>query len=101
MSGKHLWKLLLTIVIVGISVSYLVPYEDQPFGEYLREKSDSEEFIQLLERAEQRVENKEVVSLYMGLKAIGAEERIDISEYFPEINLKPRFAMLRSETRSC
>tara|TARA_B110000467_G_C18336686_1_gene498631 strand:- start:361 stop:2889 length:2529 start_codon:yes stop_codon:yes gene_type:complete len=88
MSGKHLWKLLLTIVIVGISVSYLVPYEDQPFGEYLREKSDSEEFIQLLERAEQRVENKEVVSLYMGLKAIGAEERIDISEYFPEINLE-------------
>lgn len=88
MSGKHLWKLLLTVVIVGISVSYLVPYEDQPFGEYLREKSDSEEFIQLLERAEQRVENKEVVSLYMGLKAIGAEERIDISEYFPEINLE-------------
>ena len=88
MSGKHLWKLLLTVVIVGISVSYLVPYEDQPFGEYLREKSDNEEFIQLLERAEQRVENREVVSLYMGLKAIGAEERIDISEYFPEINLE-------------
>lgn len=88
MSGKHLWKLILTVLIVGFSVSYLVPYEDQPFGEYLREKSDNEEFIQLLDRAEQRVENKEVVSLYMGLKAIGAEERIDISEYFPEINLE-------------
>ncbi|MBT7867506.1 MAG: protein translocase subunit SecDF, partial [Opitutales bacterium] len=89
MSGKHLWKLILTIVIVGFSVSYLVPYEDQPFGEYLREATDSEEFLQILERAEQRVVNDtSVVSVYMALKAIGNEERIDLSEFFPQINLE-------------
>jgi SecD/SecF fusion protein len=89
MSGKHLWKLILTIVIVGFSVSYLVPYEDQPFGEYLREATDSEEFVQILERAEQRVVNDtSVVSVYMALKAIGNEERIDLSEFFPQINLE-------------
>jgi SecD/SecF fusion protein len=89
MSGKHLWKLLLTIVIVAFSVSYLVPYQDQEFGSYLREATDSEEFVQILERAEQRMESDDgVVSVYMALKAIGTEERIDLSEFFPQINLE-------------
>ena len=52
MSGKHLWKLIATIVIVAISLSYLVPWEDQDFGEYLRTASESEEFHQILDRSQ-------------------------------------------------
>lgn len=89
MSGKHLWKLLLTIVIVAFSASYLVPWEDQEFGDYLREATDNEEFVQILERAEHRVDSDDgIISVYMALKAIGSEERIDLSEFFPQINLE-------------
>ncbi len=80
---------MLTVIIVGFSVSYLVPFEDQPFGDYLEENAVGEEFSGILERAKTRMESDEsVVSVYMALKAIGNEERIDLSEYFPQINLE-------------
>ncbi len=89
MSGKHLWKLLLTIVIVGFSLSYLIPLEDQDFAEFLREASDNPEFTEILDRAVELEEgDTKVVSVYMALKTIGTEEKIDLSQYFPQINLE-------------
>lgn len=89
MSGNHIWKLLLTIVIVGFSVSYLVPWEDQPFDEYLEETAVGEDFTGILERAKTRtVEDDSIVSVYMALKSIANEERIDLSQYFPHVNLE-------------
>ncbi len=90
MSGKHLWKLLATVVIVGFSISYLVPWEDQDFAEYLRGASDSAEFDQILDRAMalEKTDDK-VVSVYMALKSIGNGERIDLSQHFPQIALEP------------
>ncbi len=90
MAGKHIWKLLLTVMIVAFSVSYLIPLEDKDFSEYLRGASDSEEFYELLDRAETRMaEEDSVQSVYVGLRDIVTEERIDLSQYFPDINLDP------------
>ena len=90
MSGKHLWKLIATIVIVAISLSYLVPWEDQDFGEYLRTASESEEFHQILDRSQALTRtDDQMVSVYMALKKISNDERIDLSQYFPQISLEP------------
>ena len=90
MSGKHLWKLIATIVIVAISLSYLVPWEDQDFGEYLRTASESEEFHQILDRSQALTRtDDQVVSVYMALKKISNDERTDLSQYFPQISLEP------------
>ncbi len=89
MSGKHIIKLIVTILIVAMSVSYLVPLEDQDFGDYLRKNSEAPELLEILERAEARLaEDSEIASLYMAVKAIAKEDRIDISEYFPQLILE-------------
>ncbi len=89
MAGKHIWKLVLSALIVAFSVSYLIPLKDRDFSEYLRENSDSEAFYTLLERAETQVEEGSVQSIYLGLKNIATEERLDLSEHFPDIRLDP------------
>ena len=89
MSGKHIWKLVATLVIATFSISYLVPWQDQDFSEYLREASDNAEFHQLLDRAIAKTKSDDqVVSVYMALKAIAGEEKIDLSEYFPQSALE-------------
>ena len=89
MSGKHIWKLVATIVIAAFSISYLIPWRDQDFSEYLREASESAEFHQLLDRAiAKNKTDDQVVSVYMALKAISSDEKIDLSEYFPQIALE-------------
>ena len=89
MSGKIIWKLALTLIIAVFSISYLVPLKDRDFGEYLREASNSEAFYALLDRAEERVaDDGEIHSLYMAIKAIATEERIDLSEFFPQVAIE-------------
>ena len=89
MSGKHIWKLVATIFIATFSISYLIPWQDQGFSEYLRDASESTEFHQLLDRAIAKTKtDDQVVSVYMALKAISSDEKIDLSEYFPQITLE-------------
>jgi len=89
MSGKHIWKMAAAAIIVAFSLSYLIPLSDTPFGEYLEEVSQSEEFDALIERARQRqASDPDIPSLYMALKAIANEERIDLSQSFPDIPLE-------------
>jgi len=90
MSGKIIWKLALALIIAVFSISYLVPLKDRDYGEYLRSSSDSEEFYALLDRAEALVteENNGIRSLNMALKSISTEERINLSEYFPQVALE-------------
>ena len=100
MSGKHIWKLLLTIIIVAFSVSYLVPWQDQPFDEYLEENSNSEEFAVLLERARQVVAvDDKSFTVFAPLQTIANEERIDLSEFFPQIPLESSLINLEKRNK--
>ena len=100
MSGKHIWKLVATIVIAAFSISYLIPWQDQDFSEHLREASESAEFHRLLDRAIAKAKSDDqVVSVYMALKAIATDEKIDLSEYFPQIPLERSLRNLEKRNR--
>ncbi|MBL4575155.1 MAG: protein translocase subunit SecD [Opitutaceae bacterium] len=90
MSGKNLWKIIFITVIAFWASLNLLPYKDTPLADYLQDEVVSTpEFADLLSRAEQLVESEESVSsIYVALKEIGAEEKIDLSEYFPEIKIE-------------
>ncbi len=90
MSSKHLWKLITALIVAAFSISYLIPWEDQDFSEYLREATDDAAFTPLLDRAiALEKSDDKVVSVYMALKSIANEERVDLSDYFPQIYLEP------------
>ncbi|MBK1875839.1 protein translocase subunit SecD [Pelagicoccus mobilis] len=92
MSGKYIWKLALTAIIVAFCLSYLIPMSDQDFAEHVTERSGSPEFTALMERAktlsEESSEGNRPLSVYMALKKIANDERIDISDYFPDLQLE-------------
>ncbi|EDY84063.1 protein-export membrane protein SecD, putative [Verrucomicrobiia bacterium DG1235] len=89
MSGKYIWKLAITAIIVAFCLSYLIPMSDQDFAEHVRARSDSPEFSALLDRAIAASESSETpLSVYMALKGIANEERIDVSQYFSELKLE-------------
>ncbi len=89
MSGKHIWKLLVTGILVAFCLSYLIPLNDGDFVEHVKARTDSPEFVALLDRAVERSESSEKpLSVYMALKRIVNEERIDVSQYFPDMTLE-------------
>ncbi len=92
MSGKYFWKLALTAIIVAFCLSYLIPMSDQDFAEHVTERSGNPEFAALVERAKTTSEESQgtarPLSVYMALKSIANEERIDVSDYFEGLELE-------------
>lgn len=92
MSGKYFWKLALTAIIVAFCLSYLIPVSDQDFAEHVTERSGNPEFAALVERAKTASEESQgsarPLSVYMALKTIANEERIDVSTFFEGLELE-------------
>ncbi|MDQ8183682.1 protein translocase subunit SecD [Pelagicoccus sp. SDUM812005] len=65
---------------------------DQDFAEHVTERSGDPEFAALVERAKTLSEESQgstrPLSVYMALKSIANEERIDISQYFKGLELE-------------
>lgn len=96
MTGRIIWKFLLSLVVLGWACLNLVPFQETPFDEYalavsaeqlVEEPETLSEFEGLIERARARVEAGETTSLYIALRRIAAEDNIDLTQYFPEIPL--------------
>lgn len=89
MNGSTLWKLVLSALVVFVAVLYLIPYEDTPFKDYILEECNQDQaFIDLVNESETAYENDEAYSIYAGLKNIGLERDIDLSQYFPNLILE-------------
>jgi SecD/SecF fusion protein len=96
MSGNILWKFILTLSIVAWCWISITPLQDRPFEDYIlsRATAEVEAFEDIVERARDRVEaSREDAdtgrkTLFLALREIGAEDNIDFSTYFPDINLK-------------
>lgn len=92
MFKRNLWKLTLSLVIVFWAVRELIPLHDQPFGEYAAEKATDKaaEFKALIKEANDRVaaDSKKTPSVFVALRQIGKERKLDLSQYFPGIKLK-------------
>ncbi len=82
-------KCLLSIFVLCLSVYSLFPLHDQPFGEYLREhvQNNKEEFCHIIDSAEQMVKTGQSQSLFLAIKTISHADEIDLSQFFPRVNL--------------
>ena len=90
MSGNILWKFILTAAIIVWCVASITPLKDRPFEDFIVEQATAEtdEFVEVMKRAEARVESRESSTLFIALRDLGEAEGINYAKYFPEINVK-------------
>ena len=90
MFRQNLWKLLLSIAIVIWAVAELIPLKDRPFDGYIRSvaRASPSEFAAVMRQADERVASKQAPSVFVALKEIGREQKLDLSKFFPQIRLE-------------
>ncbi|MEI6861875.1 MAG: protein translocase subunit SecD [Verrucomicrobiota bacterium] len=106
---RNLWKIGLTLVIMVWAITELVPLKNLEFDEFLRSRALAEiitqatqpginaaltagqkvTFASLLTEAQARVkaDPKTTPSLLVALRQIGHDRQLDLSGFFPDINL--------------
>ncbi|MFH1500124.1 MAG: protein translocase subunit SecD [Verrucomicrobiota bacterium] len=90
MLNRNIWKLTLSLGVVLWALTSLLPLQDRPFPEYIQSEAESKtaEFGQLLEEASAKVAADEAPSVFVALKSIANERRVDLSQYFPQVRLE-------------
>jgi len=90
MLRNNLWKLILSVAILLWAVVTMLPLKDRPFDQYITSEASAKpaDFTKLMTRANERVKSKQAPSVYVALKQIGKEERLDLSQFFPDIKLE-------------
>jgi len=92
MLKRNLWKLVLSFAIVLWAVLSLVPVTDRDVPTYIagRVETKESEFQALLKDARERYEAKQAVSVFVALRDIANERKIDLArEYFPRVKMDP------------
>jgi len=90
MLKDNLWKVLLTLALIGWAAVELMPLRDRPFEPFIKSQvqANASEFAALLKEADGMVAAKQAPSVYVALKQIGRERRLDLSRFFPQIRLE-------------
>ncbi|MEZ5414950.1 MAG: protein translocase subunit SecD [Opitutaceae bacterium] len=106
MLKRNLWKLILSVLIMGWAVASLLPLQDQPFSDYIKSQATANpvEFSRLVDEADAMAAAGEAPSSFVALKQIGKARKIDLAQYFPNIrfeaslkNIERKNAILLSE----
>lgn len=87
MLNRNLWKLVLSFAIVLWAVLSLAPLQDRDVPTFIESKVETKnaEFQALLGEAKARFDAKNAPSVFIALRDIANERRIDLArEYFPE-----------------
>jgi SecD/SecF fusion protein len=90
MFKRNLWKIVLSLAILGWAVAELVPFKDIPFASYAKDHATAktEEFDTLLNRASDMKRSGAAPSEFVALKQIGKDQKIDLSQFFPNMRLE-------------
>jgi len=90
MFKRNLWKITLTAFIGAWAISSILPLQDTPFNDYITTQATAEisEFESVMAQASVKVANGEAPTVFIALKRIGNEQRIDLSKFFPEVRLE-------------
>ena len=90
MLRQNIWKLLLSVAILIWAVAELVPLKDRKFDEYVRSQATAKQtqFIGVMKEASDRVASKQAQTVYVALKQIGSEQKLDLSQFFPQFHLE-------------
>ena len=92
MFRRNLWKLVLTAVLLAWSITTLIPLKDQPFPDYVKSHATTKkaEFAALVNEAAKRKADGLAQSEYVALRQIGQERKLDLTQYFPDINIESK-----------
>ncbi len=90
MLRQNLWKVLLTLALIVWAVAELIPLQDRPFDRYLQSQvgANQAEFAALMREAQAQEPALKVGSVYLPLRQIADERKIDLSQFFPQIRLE-------------
>jgi SecD/SecF fusion protein len=90
MFKRNLWKIVLSLVILGWAVDALLPLKDIPFPTYARDHATANPaaFGKVMDQAAARKAAGQAPSEYVALKQIGQEQKLDLSQYFPKVRLE-------------
>ena len=90
MFKQNIWKLVLSLVIAGWAVSQLVPLRDIYFPTYIKEhvSAQPQEFSKLMDEATTLWKSGHAPSMFVALKQIATERKIDLTQYFPNIRIE-------------
>src|SRR5208283_483624 len=90
MLRQNLLKLLLSVAILIWAVAELVPIKNRPFDQYIRSQATAKQadFINVMKDASDRVASKQAQTVFVALKQIGKERKLDLSQFFPQIRLE-------------
>lgn len=90
MLRRNLWKIILSLIIMGWAASSLIPLTDKPFPEYAKAHATAKtaEFASLVDEAAAMEAAGKVPSVFVGLKRIGSSRQLDFSQYYPDIRLE-------------
>ena len=90
MFKRNFWKLTLSLAVVLWALSSLLPIQDRPFADFAKDKAKtkSSEFVALIKESSDRVVSKQSSSVFVALKAIAKERKIDLTQYFPQFPIE-------------
>ena len=90
MLKRNLWKIVVSLAVLAWAVSQILPFNDVPFVDYIRENATAKqaEFAKLVDEAVTRKNNKQAPSEFVALRQIARERRLDLTQYFPDINIE-------------
>src|SRR5256885_12687765 len=100
MFRRNLWKFVLSAALVLWAVFTLLPLKDQDFGDYVKKEASAKQadFATVMTKVSDRIKSGRARSVYVALKQIGIEEKLDLSQYFPQISLES--SLKNIETRN-
>jgi SecD/SecF fusion protein len=90
MLKRNLWKLTISLAVVLWAVASIVPLKDQAFPAFAQNKTEakSAEFAALIKEASERVSSGHSASVFVALKNIAKERKIDLTQYFPQLPIE-------------
>jgi SecD/SecF fusion protein len=90
MLRQNLWKVILSAIVLLWAAVSLLPLKDRPFEEFVKSEASAKnaQFSTLMAKVTERIKSGQARSVYMALKQIGREEKIDLSQFFPQIRLE-------------
>ncbi|HEY5228092.1 MAG TPA: protein translocase subunit SecD [Opitutaceae bacterium] len=90
MLKRNLWKIAVSLFVLGWAIFALLPLKDIPFPAYVRSHATAkqDDFNKIVDRAVAMNKSGAAPSVYIALKRIGNQEKIDLSQYFPNLPLE-------------
>ena len=90
MFKRNFWKLTLSLAVVLWALSSLLPIQDRPFADFAKDKAKTKasEFASLIKESSERVTAKQSSSVFVALKTIAKERKVDLTQYFPQFPIE-------------